>query len=218
MSLSVLCATRAEACVRPFLAEMRPLAQACGGRFQVVLDRSESYERWTTLGLKGDCLVSSDGMYLAQDGVHQAMQEMVNECRSDYVLILDDDERCTPALVEWLKTGRYEDADFWYIARAWLYRDTKHYITSAKHWPNPALRIGRSQLVRVPTQIHAGWMDGSGQRSIAPYPLEHHKFLIRSLEERKATVERYEAIREGAGMPGHYLPECVMVDVAEWNG
>lgn len=211
MSLSVLCATQAEACARPFLAEMRPLAHACGGRFQVVLDRSESYERWTTLGLKGDCVV-------AQDGVHQAMQELIGQCASDYALILDDDERCTPALAEWLREGRYEDADFWYIQRAWLYHDTKHYISSAKHWPNPALRIGRPARVHVPRAIHAGWMDGPGTRATAPYAMEHHKLLIRSFEERQATVARYEAIRRDAGMPSHYLPECVMVDVAEWNG
>lgn len=211
MSLSVLCATRAEAVVRPFLAEMGPLAKACGGRFGVVLDGSESYERWKDLGLSAHTII-------AQDGVHLAMQDTVNECPTEYVLILDDDERCPQALSEWLQQRQYETADCWYISRAWLYPDRQHYITSPKHYPNFTARIGRTSGVVVPTQIHAGWIAKFPETAFCPHSLEHHKLLIRTLEERQATVQRYESIKKDAGMPGHYLPECVLVDVAEWFG
>jgi hypothetical protein len=198
--------------MRPFLAEMRPLAVSCGGWFGVVLDRSESYERWQTLNLIGHCLI-------AQDGIHQAMQTLIDSCFSEYVLILDDDERCTPALADWLQDGHYTAADFWSIPRAWLYPDAQHYITSRKHWPNPAIRIGRTTLAHVPhSPLHAGWLDGPGQYAVAPYALEHHKLLLRSLEEREVEVEARERLQVGAGMFKQYLPERLQVDVAEWAG
>lgn len=208
----MLCATRAEACVRPFLAEMGPLAKACGGRFGVVLDGAESAERWKQLGLRAY-------QFVAEDGVHQAMQQVVSECRTEYILILDDDERCTMRLANWLIGKHYQSAPFWYVPRAWLYQDRHHFISSKKHWPNHALRIGAQEAITVLTgPIHAGWMAGPGAKEICPYAIEHHKLLIRSLAERKDTVAKYEAIKPGAGMPNHYLPECVMVDVAEWTG
>lgn len=191
---------------------MAHVADRCGGVFTVVLDGPESHERWWGSGLSARFAV------VAGTDRHQTVQAVIRQGTSDYVLMLDDDERCTEGLVNWLATEQYRTADFWYIRRAWLYKDARHYISSPKHWPNPSLRIGRRELITVPTAIHAGWMQGPGTKAEAPFAIEHHKFLIRSLDERKETVAQYEAIRKDAGMPHHYLPECVMVDVAEWHG
>lgn len=211
MSLTILCATRADACVQPFLADMVQLASRCHGYFGVVLDGDDALARWQAFHLPARLLVANGDR-------HQQMQAMVSTSLTDYVCILDDDERCPSALAAWLEDRQYLAADFWYVSRAWLYPDAQHFITSRKHWPNPSLRVGRRSLITVPTRIHAGWMEGEGTRGTCPHPVEHHKFLLRSLADREAEVAERDALAPGAGMYKQYLPERLMVDVAEWAG
>ncbi len=211
MSLSVFCATRAEDHVWPFLLDMVTVARRCGGEFVMVADGAVAWDRLTN----GDF---PDDVIPAIDGVHRTMERAIQNNTSDYVLVLDDDERCTAGLVEWLASESYLGTDFWDIPRAWLFRDTKHFITSRKHWPNYDLRVGRRILVSVPTVIHHGWMARAGTSAECAHAIEHHKLLIRSLEDRIALVKHYESIKKDAGLPKQYLPELLLVDVAEWNG
>lgn len=211
MSLSVFCATRAEPHTPPFLSAMRDVADACHGAFVVVADGAEAVHRVEEMSVWPDQIVP------AIQGIHQTMEDAIHRCTDDYVFCLDDDECCTHALVDWLTEERYRDADLWDVPRAWLYPDAQHHITGRKHWPNYDLRIGRQSIVSVPRVIHGGWLQGTGMRWPAPFAIEHHKLLIRSLEERVETVARYEAIKVGAGIPKQYVPERYKVDVAEWH-
>lgn len=205
--------------MQPFLAEMARLAERCDAQFTVILDGPQSQERWRDSGLHASTVVvSGDGEHTGADTIVQTAQTAVREGTSEYVCFIDEDERCADELVTWLAEERYREKDFWHVPRVWLYPDRYHYIRSWKHWPDLQLRIGRRARITIPTDIHVGWMRCQGTLGTAPPAIEHHKCLIRSFEERQATVAEYEARKPGAGMPHVYLPENIMVDVAEWHG
>lgn len=72
--------------------------------------------------------------------------------------------------------------------------------------------------------IHAGSPYGGGHE--APVAIEHWKFIVRTLAERRAIIERYDRVQEGAGSrfrafscpEDFYGPEVIASSTMSWDG
>lgn len=103
-----------------------------------------------------------------------------------YILRLDDDEAVPPALEAWLAARTYETAPAWRLPQAHLWGDASHVITDGALWPSYQRRLAvRSVSYRAKTAITdvAAPVVGTDD---APEPILHHKFLVQSVETRRA--------------------------------
>jgi hypothetical protein len=108
-------------------------------------------------------------------------------------------------MVDWLASELYLFSDHWCFPRAWLWKDARHFITSAPFWPDHQTRLSIAEKAGGIRSIHPQSPFGLGK--VAPVTLEHHKFLVASRQERETLVAKYNHISPGAGMPEFYLPE-----------
>lgn len=194
--LSILCVTRAEPHALSFLRAMRSVAFATGAELVVAADGVDA-----TLVLQSEfggrvVTVKSKGY------IESVLDEAVGACATDYVLRLDDDEKCSPAMVKWIAAGSYRVADHWKFPRANLWPTADQVAMTPHLWPDVQTRLSVRAKAGGRGVIHAGSPFGGGTE--APCVIEHHKFLVKTLEERRAIVRRYDAIQRGAG--SHFLP------------
>jgi len=187
--LSILVVTRAEPHALPFLRSMRTLAFTTGAELVVAADGLEAYA-----ALGDEFLVR---LVKSQGYIESVLDEALAACRTDYVLRLDDDEKASPAMVQWLAGGRYREHPHWSFPRAHLWRDEQTAIVTRLLWPDQQTRLSLRALSGGRAKIHEASPHGFG--TIAPCALLHYKFLVKSLDERRAIVERYERIQPGAG-------------------
>lgn len=171
MTLTVLCVSEYGAHAAPFLSRLEQFAD----------------------DIDADCFIEYDGTGFRC--LEDILDAAVAECDDGYILRLDDDELPTPQMVEWMRDRRFEEADHWAFPRLNLYPDDRHYLASI--WPDLQTRLSIKAMSGGRTRVHAGSPFGTGR--VAPVAIEHHKFLVRSLAERLALVERYDAILPGAG-------------------
>ncbi len=212
MSLSIFCVTKAEPHAAEFLAAMVRLSRDLGAQLVLGADgpaASRALQLWQ-MKAPSACIVevASKG-YL--ESVHD---EVLANCTGDYVFRLDDDECCSPALLEWLQKKEYEASSHWKFARAALWGGTDTFIHSPKLYPDPQTRLSIKSLAGGRDHIHAGSPFGAGLE--CPAMIEHHSFLIRTLEERRLKAAHYESIKPGAGsgeMLAFQCPEDVYDDL-----
>lgn len=126
------------------------------------------------------------------EDVHDAA---VEACAPGYILRLDDDELPSQTMGDWLDKRAYEAHDHWAFPRLNLYPDETSFISNM--WPDLQTRLSVKQKAGGRNEVHVGSPFGPGQT--APVAIEHWKFLCRPLEERRALVKHYEAIKPGAG-------------------
>lgn len=214
--LAIVCATRGEPLIEPFLLDFQRLAARLGGSLTLVADGPDARDRLADLPVVTDRPLS---IYLATHGVHLTVGELVEHSTAEYLLFLDDDERVTPAFERWILAREHHHAATWLLARAWLWPNASTHISSQPHWPDYQHRLGRPSAITVPTRIHGGWIARGNKPSIAPIEvaIEHYKLLLRSQESREATVRAYEAVAHGAGMPKLYLPDATVVLTHAWQ-
>lgn len=199
MRLSILCITRAEACVLPFLHDMQRLAALCEAELVIAADGRPAVAALHTTGIwESVRLVVNATGYL--ESVHD---EAVAMCEGEYVLRLDDDERPSAAMITWLRDQRYCHTPHWRFPRVHLWSDPQHYLANAPLWPDYQTRLSVHALAGGRSTIHCASPHGRG--TLAPVALEHYKFLIRSYDDRVAIADRYERIARGAGR-GKFLP------------
>lgn len=189
MRLSILCVTKFEKHALPFIAEMRELAEDCEGELVLAADSSHAYAGLRSLGYD-PVRVRSAGY------IESVLDEALTHCRGDYVLRLDDDERCSKAMRRWVAEGKYEAASIWKFRRANLWTPTQ-FITNPPLWEDHQTRLSRREFAGGRNLIHSGSPFGGGE--LAPVVLEHHKFIVKSVEDRRAIVARYDRIQQGAG-------------------
>jgi hypothetical protein len=95
-----------------------------------------------------------------------------------------------------------------------MWPDEKHVLANPGIYPDLQTRLGRRENMLGVNYIHAGNPNGTG--IVIPYAIEHHKLLVKTLEERKQIADRYESIRPGAGSLPEYarynLPELFYED------
>ena len=193
MKLSILCVTRAEPFAEPFLTAMAELAG----------------------DLEAELAIVRDGVDVHSSGyIESVLDEALGFCTGDYVLRLDDDERCSPAMVDWLASGKWASRPSWKFCRQHLWGDERHFIITPQLWPDHQSRLAHRSLSGGRITIHAGSPHGGGE--LAPCAMVHAKFLVKSLEERRAIVRRYDAIQPGAGtnFAAFSVPEDVYEEAA----
>lgn len=151
----------------------------------------------------------------------------INECRNDWILLLDDDELLTPAVAPWIETELREPrADIYDLLR-------REYIfgrhdESAYYWPEFHPRLFRRGSMDMSRQVHAGLLPNSPRRLTVPietgvcihhlshknvaqwidranrHTSESNRFCVGDREAdlaayAHATIDRWR----GAGQPGH---------------
>lgn len=198
--LTLMTVTKQEDFAKPFLADMYNLAQSLGAQLLIGFDGSPD-EHVNEAGHVTVVPVQSQG-YL--ESVHDYV---LMHAKGDYVLRLDDDERASEAMKVWLAQREYEKADHWRFPRAHLWRDEGTFLLSQHLWPDYQTRLSVKAKAGGRNVIHAGSPFGGG--TTAPVAIEHHKFLVKSVAERREIQLRYDQIQPGAGsgMMPFNLPE-----------
>lgn len=170
--LTILCVTQREPFAASFLAELADLADAIGASY-----------------------VEYDGR--GTGCIEHVLDDAIAECPDGYILRVDDDEVVSYPMKSWLIDRSYVEADHWAFPRRNLWPDENAYITSPPLYPDLQTRLSVKAKSGGRWSPHDGSPFGTG--TVAPVGLEHHKFLVRSYDERRAIVDRYDSIMPGAG-------------------
>lgn len=215
--LSILCVTRAEPCVLPLLRQLAGDSRSIGAEFTLVADGREAetrlYRYQSRTKFYPDRIFETE----TKGYIESVLDACINLTTGRYVFRIDDDESIPPPLVEWLRAGAYKESDHWKFNRAHLIRevDTETGIeeitvlTTPPLWPDHQTRFSTRDKSFGRTHIHCGSPHGGGD--LCPYPIIHHKFVIKSREEREEIVKRYESVQPGAGSGFRHfsVPEMV---------
>lgn len=176
MSLSILCVTEGRPYSKPFIAKMKRVASDIDVPFILIRDGQDIHS----------------GGYL-----ESVLDHAVDQCPDGWILRLDDDEALPDETILWLASGEYQNADHWAFKRRNLWPDSAHHISNPPLWPDLQTRLSVKAKSGERHEIHAGSPYGTG--TVAPVPIDHHKFLVRTREEREALVQRYDNLTPGAG-------------------
>lgn len=208
-SLSILCITKDEPHFRErgffdhlFATAGRLKAELVVAYDQRTVDNSVLFDIVRRLSSK-DVTFQTTGLLMEDTGkgyLEEIHDDCVDHCTGDYILRLDDDERCSPAMIAWLADHNYESHDHWKFPRAHLWGDTETVLLTPQLWPDHQTRLSTKAKAGGRNHIHAGSPHGGGE--LAPCVIEHHKFLVKTLEERRAIADRYDRIQKGAGRTG----------------
>jgi hypothetical protein len=103
-------------------------------------------------------------------------------------------------MLAWLHDRKYVYADHWQFPRLALWSDEEHFLLTPQLWPDHQTRLSVKAKAGGRPGIHDGSPFGGGIH--AHVAIEHHKFLVKSTEERAAIAARYDGIRQGTGTSG----------------
>jgi hypothetical protein len=204
MRLSILCVTRAEPRVLPCIQAIEMLADVCDAECVLVADGTAARIRLLDFGhvereSKRLRILQMDSRgYL--ESVHDAA---VGRCLGEYVLRLDDDETPSGEMVDWIQAEGYTTQLHWRFKRKHLWEDQMHFLANERLWPDYQTRLSVKKMATGRTEVHAASPYGKG--FLAPGAIHHHKFLLRTREERQAMANKYEALKPGGGL-GKFLP------------
>lgn len=203
MDLTICCVTKAEPYVLPLLNEMADLAYELGAEFVVGADGEDAeHFVWSVADrLPG---LAYKGMTVRGRFIEEMLNPVLGFCSGDYILRLDDDERVPLEMKAWLMSGDYKRQDSWFFPRFHVWPTRDQVITSQPFFPDFQGRLTTKEKSFRPECIHAG-QPWPAHR--APCGFEHHTFLVKSKEERRAIAAGYESVLIGKPFP----PE--MVDV-----
>ncbi len=174
--LTILCISEGRDYAEPFIKQMQGEAEDLQAEFVHLVDGQDVHS----------------GGYL-----ESVLDEAVARCETEYILRLDDDEVLPPETVEWLHAGGYRASEHWAFKRRNLWPDIEHFVFNPPLYPDLQTRLSVTAKSGSRPGIHSGSPFGTGE--IAPVPIDHHKFLVRSREEREALVQRYDNVAPGAG-------------------
>lgn len=206
--LTIVCISKVEAFASPFLLAMQDLARRVDAEFVIGADgRTASYRAHAQFHYARILELNSKGWL---ESVHD---ECVEQCTTPYILRLDDDEKTSPAMTEWLMDRCYRAADHWKFPRANMW--TAHtFINSPQLWPDHQTRLSVKSKATGRTSIHAGSPHGGGR--VAPVAIEHYKFVVKTYIERAKIAHSYDKVQLGlgtGGMKAFNLPEDVYDEI-----
>lgn len=198
--LSILCVTKGEPNVWHLLERMAGNALDLGAQFVLVADGPIALSGIKALNIKWN----PDFDYLICQSPESKgyIESILDYCidsfpTREYIFRLDDDESMPDELIQWLSCGEYRSHPHWKFNRAHLWRDEKTVITNPPLFPDHQTRLSTRALSYGRTSIHCGSPFGGGE--LAPYPIIHHKFLVKSLLERQDIVRKYDQAQSGMG-------------------
>lgn len=194
--VSLLCITKAEPFALPFLHQMSILADLLKTEFILAVDAPiESYLQ------KVRTIVATQYVAVQSAGYLESVHDMVlTHCTGRYVLRLDDDEAVSPAMERWLVAREYLSAPHWKFPRAHLFGSRDRVLMHPQLWPDHQTRLSLKSMAGGRNHIHAGSPFGGGAE--APVVIEHWKYLVKTIEERREIAARYDSIQMGAGTGG----------------
>ena len=208
MSLSFAITTRGPAeRVRALLELVRPVAD------EVVL----AVDRRGDLGTLDACADLADRRLTFElDGsASQLIGWVLNQCRAEWILRLDDDEVPSPALLAELPELTRGRASRVGIERRWLWPAPDRYLSGSPwRWEFlPRLLRNVPDAWRFAGRMHDHG-DLRGDERLARGPVYHLDLLLATPEARQAKALRYEARRPGLvieGVPVNtlYVPETL---------
>jgi hypothetical protein len=191
-----------------FLLSMQAVSRYLGCEFLVAADGDDALFRANEQLQHARLVPVHSRGYL--ESVHD---EAISAVMTPYVLRLDDDEKASPAMVDWLMDRAYRACDHWKFPRANLWTPTA-YISSAPLWPDHQTRLSVKKKALGRTAIHAGSPHGGGRP--APVAIEHYKFVVKSRAERLQIAHQYDKVLTGGGTGGmkvFNLPEDVYTEI-----
>lgn len=186
MKLSVVCVTQALPRVWPFLRHFEDVAARCDAELVLCGDGLDAVVALSEGPVAGTIVsVRSRGF------IEDVLDTAIAACSGEYVLRLDDDEKCSPAMVQWLAEKSYLAADRWAFPRAHLWGDPHTVLLEQGYFPDYqdrlSIRTKAGGWVKCP---HSLSPLGYGNR--APVCLEHWCYLVKTLEEHRAIAAFYE--------------------------
>ncbi len=200
--LSILCVTQAAPAIRPLLADMAHLATRLSAEFTLLADGQMAQHELKDYPVHL-VPVKSRGF------VESVLDYGISCCVGDYILRLDDDERCSPAMIEWLQSRKWEADDHWKFPRMHLWGDEEAVLITPQLFPDHQTRLSVRDKAGNRPYPHAPSPYGGGTE--APVAIEHHKFLVRSRLEREKTATKWHQ----GDMRVFSLPEDVVLGKAE---
>jgi hypothetical protein len=111
-------------------------------------------------------------------------------------------------MLTWLFHGHYWHADHWKFPRVHFWGDDQTVLMTPHLWPDHQTRLSTKSKSYGRRSVHAGSPFGGGEA--ADVCIEHHKFLIKSREERLGIAQVYDGVHPGfgtGGMKPFSLPE-----------
>lgn len=193
--LSIVCVTKLEPFALPFIEGMNHLAKSLAAEFVLAVDGTLPRPGMITLGADRFIEVHSAGF------IESVLDEAVAATRGAFVLRLDDDERCSPAMVAWLARGEFLRIDHWCFPRMHLWPDAMSFLDDPQLWPDHQTRLSVREKSGGRGSIHA--MSPYGMGHEAPCAIEHHKFLVKSYAERAVIADKWHR----GNMTAFSLPE-----------
>jgi hypothetical protein len=142
--------------------------------------------------------------------VESVLERVLKAAKAPWILRLDDDESMSEAMFGWLSSRKYlhQNTDVWSFPTCALWGDDGHFITNKPLWPDPHVRLVTWQRTDWRNEPHAGSIVGLGRP--APVAILHHKYLLKSYQERIALAAKYDGLVAGGGTGAHLpftLPE-----------
>lgn len=198
VQLSILCVSKGEPSTLPLLWGLESVASKLHAELLLVADGQLAYDRLTSTFRHSRLLINPGIRRVHSLGyIESVLDEAVTFTTGTYVLRIDDDESISPPMIDWLQSGVYTSEPNWKFSRAHLCLDTDHYITNPPLWPDHQTRLSLRSLSGGRSSVHSGSPHGGGV--LAPAVINHHKFLVKSLQDRMAILSRYERLQTGAG-------------------
>lgn len=187
-SLSIACVTSADHVVRPFLSKFAAVAKALDAEFVLGAHGPQAVMFAEASGIG---FIDVKGSYF-----EELVDPVIAACEGDYILRVDDDETISEGLLEWLVSGEWYRRDSWFFSRRHLWPDAGHCLSQQPYFPDFQARLSVKRQARRPVKIHAAHAYPAYRAPVGTF-LDHHVFLIRTREERRAITAKYETIRTG---------------------
>ncbi len=200
MRLSILSVSQAAPYALRFLREFDYLATRLGAECVWIADGVDAYNTLMAQPRNPNTRVHE---VTSRGFIESILDDAVARCTGEYILRLDDDELPSEAMVRWLANESYTQHDHWWFPRAHLWPDTQSMLLTPQLWPDGQTRLSIKEKSGGRHHIHA--MSPFGPGECAGVMIHHHKFLVRSREEREETARRWH----GGAMTAFSLPEEV---------
>lgn len=204
--LTILCVTRAEDCVMGLLGSLAESARDLEAECVIIVDGDIVRDVQKVEDHFNAMLLPAKVISIRSLGyIESILDQALEHTSTDYILRIDDDEQISESMFNWLDKRYYRSAPHWKFPRAHIWPpytpnmqvSEVRCIVNLPLYPDHQTRLSHRTLSGARTTIHSGSPYGGGE--LAPCLLEHHKFAIKTIEERREIVARYERLQPGAG-------------------
>lgn len=219
MRLSIACVTKAAPRTEEFLDRFIVLAHELDAQLVFGTHGPAAHFALSKVGSQNpdpapDVLKLPETLCVPVEGsfLEEMLDPVLEACTGDYILRVDDDELISPAMAIWLKSGAYVEHPSWFFPRFHMWPDDKHVITTVPFFPDFQSRLTTKALAKREPRIHSGSPHRAWR---APVYFEHHNFLTKTKEERRALAAHYETLRTGEYYPPEKVPTVAPEDVID---